>query len=244
MIRNEKLFDGFTLLQSDDFFKLTQDSVLLSEWLKLKKGQRALELGTGCGGLWLLAAAKNPGCRIDGLELQEGALAIARENQRQNGLEEQGELIQADLTVWNGRHQYDVCFCNPPYFEPQKTLTAPHPPRAAARSQQACSMEAVCAAAGRALRQGGLFYFCFRPGNWENAQNALMKNGFALKRLRMVHQTAEKPAQLMLCCAAYGGGAWLEIEPPLLLKELSGEESMEYRRIYRRHQQENRKEEQ
>lgn len=230
----EPLYGGHTLVQSSSCFKLTQDSVLLADFIAVKPGERALELGCGAGALWVLAALHCPGCTIDGLELQPEALALALENQRRNGLAARGCLRLGDLRRMGPGH-YDVVFCNPPYYSGGKAPA--DTARRLARSQQGCTFLEVCAAAGRALHAKGRFYFCWPARQLPGALHALAQSGLAPKTLRFVHQDGAAPAQLALVMARRSGGE-IQVLPPLLLREEGGGESREYRRIYHRGGQE------
>lgn len=234
MQKIEPLYGGYTLIQSDSCFKLTQDSVLLSDFIRIKPGEKAIELGCGAGGLWVLTALRCPGCAIDGVELLPQALELARQNQRRNGLADRGRLRQGDLRL-AGPGDYDVVFCNPPYYSAGKTPA--DEARRLARGGQGCTIEEVCAAAGRLLKGKGRFYFCWPPRHINRALDALAKAGLAPRQLRFVHQNSGAEAQLALVTARRGQGE-IQVLPPLLLREECGGESREYRRIYHRGDQE------
>lgn len=228
------LFGEYTLVQDDGCFKLTQDSVLLSDFIQIKPGEKALELGCGAGSLWVLTALRCPGAVIDGMELQPRALELAWQNQRRNGLENRGRLRQGDLRI-AGPGSYDVVFCNPPYYSGGKAPA--DEARWLARSQQGCTIEEVCASAGRLLKAKGRFYFCWPPRWMGQAAGALAKAGFAPRLLRFVHQNSGAEAQLALVMARRGRGD-TQVLPPLVLRDEGGAESREYRRIYHRGGQE------
>ena len=65
----EILPNGLSLLQDDRFFKLGQDSVLLSAFAKIRRRAKVLDLGCGSGilgiGALLLGCAHVTGCDID-----------------------------------------------------------------------------------------------------------------------------------------------------------------------------------
>ena len=54
MQSTETLPNGLTLFQDDRFFKLGQDSVLLSAFARIPRRARVLDLGCGTGALALL----------------------------------------------------------------------------------------------------------------------------------------------------------------------------------------------
>ena len=92
----EILPNGLQLLQDDRFFKLGQDSVLLSAFAKPRRNAKLLDLGCGTGALALLVW--RPDLKITGLELQDGPLDLFRQSIIANELENvtalQGDLRQ------------------------------------------------------------------------------------------------------------------------------------------------------
>ena len=54
------------------------DAVLLSDFARVKKGEQALDLGTGTGIIPILLKAKTQGEHFTGLEIQEQSAEMAR----------------------------------------------------------------------------------------------------------------------------------------------------------------------
>ena len=93
----EQLANGFTLHIPQGCFPLSTDSMLLSDFVRPRKNSRILDLGAGCGTLGLLLCAKDPGCKVTGIELEETAHLAAVENIRRNALAHRMESICGDL---------------------------------------------------------------------------------------------------------------------------------------------------
>ena len=111
----EILPNGLQLLQDDRFFKLGQDSVLLSAFAKPRRNAKLLDLGCGTGALALLVW--RPDLKISGLELQDGPLDLFRQSITANELENvtalQGDLRQMRTTATQARMR------RPPKSAPQ-----------------------------------------------------------------------------------------------------------------------------
>ena len=67
----EYLHNDFTLEICPCAFPLSTDSIALSGFVRLPKQASVLDLGAGCGTLGLLLCAKDPGCTVTGIELDE-----------------------------------------------------------------------------------------------------------------------------------------------------------------------------
>jgi ribosomal protein L3 glutamine methyltransferase len=75
----------------------------------------ALDLCTGSGCLAVLMAHAFPNARIDAVDISADALAVARRNVADYGLEDRIRLVQSDLLGGLGRRRYNLIVCNPPY---------------------------------------------------------------------------------------------------------------------------------
>ncbi|HET9699666.1 MAG TPA: 50S ribosomal protein L3 N(5)-glutamine methyltransferase [Burkholderiales bacterium] len=74
-----------------------------------------LDLCTGSGCLAILLALAFPGARVDGGDLSNDALAVARRNVADYGLEERVRLLRSDLFEGLAGRRYDLIVSNPPY---------------------------------------------------------------------------------------------------------------------------------
>ena len=224
----EHLPNGLTLRQDDRFFKLGQDSVLLSAFAKPRRNAKVLDLGCGTGALALLIY--RPDLRITGLEIQEGALGLFRQSIADNGVDMaalHGDLRRIRALLPHGSMDYVIC--NPPYFDRAAGLNAPAPARRTARQDGSCTVEDIAVASSFVLHTGGKAAFVFRPERLWVLLQALDRVRLVPKRLRFVHQNAAAvPSAVLVECRKGGSPEGLTVEPPLLV------ESEEYQRIYGR----------
>jgi ribosomal protein L3 glutamine methyltransferase len=92
---------------------------------------RILDLCTGSGCLAILAALAFPEAKVDACDISSDALAVARRNVGDYGLQDRIELIQSDLLDGLDRRQpYDLILANPPYVS--DAAVAAFPPEYAA----------------------------------------------------------------------------------------------------------------
>lgn len=222
----ETLPNGLTLRQDDRFFKLGQDSVLLSAFAKPRRNAKVLDLGCGTGALALLVY--RPDLRITGLELQPEPLDLFRASIADNGVDiaaVQGDLRQIRTLLPHGSMDYVIC--NPPYFDRTAGKSAPTPEKRTARQDGSCTVEDIAVAASFVLHTGGKAAFVFRPERLWVLLQALDRVRLVPKRLRFVHQNAAAPPSAVLVeCRKGGSPEGLVVEPPLLV------EGEEYQRIY------------
>ena len=85
-----------------------------SPWLDAEEVRRVLDIGTGGGCIAIACAMAFPAARVDAVDVDGDALALAGENVRDHGLEERVRLVESDLFARIDA-VYDLIVANPPY---------------------------------------------------------------------------------------------------------------------------------
>lgn len=86
---------------------------------------RVLDLCTGSGCLAILAAQAFPEAMIDAIDLSPDALAVARINVDNYGLESRINLVHSDAFSGIPNERYDVIISNPPYVNAESMAALP-----------------------------------------------------------------------------------------------------------------------
>ena len=93
---------------------------------------RILDLGTGSGNIPISLAKLMPDCRVVSVDISADALALAKENAEEHGVEDRVQFVQEDMINYlsvETRHasslQYDLIISNPPYIPDDRILTLP-----------------------------------------------------------------------------------------------------------------------
>lgn len=229
----ENLPNGLDLIQDDDFFKLGQDSTLLSSFAKPRRFANVLDLGCGVGTLALLCWRDD--LKITGLELQEGAIEIFNKSIEHNNLQNV-KAIQGDLKYIRNYFSHgsmDYVICNPPYFKSGSGRIKALDAHALARMDGEATIEDVAVATSYVLKSGGKCAMVFRPERLITLITALERVRLTPKRLRFVHQTSEKaPSAVLIECRKGGSSDGLVVEPPLIVNNSDGTFTDEYLKIY------------
>ena len=138
--------NGYSIIQNSSKFCFGMDAVLLSGFAKVKKGEKALDLGTGTGIIPILLEAKTAGEHFTGLEIQEESVDMARRSVDYNQLSHKIDMIQGDLKYASkilGASSFDVVTCNPPYMIADHGLVSGSDAMAIARHEICCTLEDV-----------------------------------------------------------------------------------------------------
>lgn len=198
----------YRLTQSDEYFKLGRDSVLLSRFATVRPGWEVCDLGCGIGSLLLLLSQREERLTRCGIELNPGAAELARRNLAENGLE--GEIVTGDLrdvSLFRG-DAFRLVISNPPYFRKGSGFSG-----GMARMEEECSVEELCAAASRLLRTGGRFALVYRPERLAELFAALREARLEPKRMQLLAYDPARPPFAVLVECVKQGGPGLEILP-------------------------------
>jgi ribosomal protein L3 glutamine methyltransferase len=90
----------------------------LAPWVENTEEVTAVaDICTGSGCLAILAAHAFPNADVDAVDISEAALAVARKNVADYGLEQHVHLLQSDMLSALASRQYDIILSNPPYVD-------------------------------------------------------------------------------------------------------------------------------
>lgn len=226
----ELLYNGFTLDTPAGTFPLSTDSMVLADFVRLPRNASVLDLGSGSCTLGLLLCAKDPACKVTGIELDPMAHQAALDNIRRNQLSHRLSSICADLRVFSSQvtpGSYTTCVSNPPYFSGgYASSTLP-----LARQSDCCSTEDLFAAAARALQYGGDFYLVHKPEMLAQLMACAVSAKLEPKRLCLQRHHPDANVSLILLQCRKGAKPGLVWEEQYLY-EADGTPSEHYKRIY------------
>jgi tRNA1Val (adenine37-N6)-methyltransferase len=217
--------NGYHIIQKKNGFCFGMDAVLLSGFATVKKGERAIDLGTGTGIIPILLTAKTEGEHFTGLEIQPEVADMAARSVRLNGLEDRLDIVQGDIKEASrlfGKASFDVVTSNPPYMTDTHGLKNPDIPKAIARHEVLCTLEDVVREASLLLRTGGRFYMVHRPRRLAEIISVLRQYKLEPKRMKMVHPFIDKEANMVLIEAVRGGGVMMNVEAPVIVFQAPG----------------------
>lgn len=234
MIRLDDLFvHGWKIYQDTDGFCFGTDAILLASFAAQKRFSHAVDLCCGTGILPLLLASYDCAKSVCGVEISSHSAQLAQKSVALNGLEDRVSIFCEDLketTLSNGR--FDLVTANPPYFVPG-CGKSPREGVLEGRSEASCSFADVVKCASRLLKFGGRFCFVHKPERLCEVMATASSFGLEPKVLRLVYPKAGRAPELILVECKKGAASGLKVEPPFVLYESDGSETLQFREIHR-----------
>lgn len=128
-------FKQFSCSHSKSSIKIGVDAVLIGAWADVR-GEKILDVGTGCGVIALMCAQRNPGAKIEGIDIDPFSIDEASLNFKQSPWHLRLKAKLQDFTV-NNQCIYDLIISNPPFFD--SGINNPNSTRLKARHQDSLS---------------------------------------------------------------------------------------------------------
>ncbi len=226
-------YNNFKIVQDDELFKFSLDSILLAEFVEpLKPTEKVLDLCTGNGAIPLILSYYYQNQMV-AFEIQKYVSKLAKESVSLNHKENQIQIVQADihnLKKYFPGNIFDVCIANPPYFKYQKSsIINQNDLKAKARHEITLTLEEIFQISKSALKENGIFYFVHLPERLEEILFLCEKYQLIAKNIQFIYTKNDKNATIVLVKCIKGAKNGLKINPPLFINEYKS-----YQNIFRR----------
>ena len=214
------LYDyGLKIYQADNLFKFSLDSILLAEFVDVRKNtQLIVDFCTGPAAVPLILSTKYL-AKIKGIEIQKNVSKLAYNSVVLNNLENQIEIINDNLSSaleYILPESVDAITCNPPYFKMNEgSYLNIDEEKRIARHEIATNLEQIIVTAKYLLRNRAPIYMVHRPERLMEIINLLTKYNFKIKKLQFVYSSYEKSAIMVLIKATKNGAEGLIVNKPL-----------------------------
>lgn len=212
---------GYEIIQDSRKFCFGVDAVLLSDFVKVKPGERVLDMGTGTGVIPILLSAKTKGKHFTGLEIQEESADMARRSVALNGLQEKIDIVTGDIKEAAdifGTASFDVITINPPYMIDNHGLKNCGDARTIARHEVLCTLEDILRESSRILEESkGRFYMIHKPFRLAEIMSKMCSYRIEPKRIQFVHPYIDKEPTMVLIEGMKGGKSRVKVEPPIIM---------------------------
>lgn len=214
------LYDyGLKIYQADNLFKFSLDSILLAEFVDVRKNaQLIVDFCTGTAAVPLILSTKYL-AKIKGIEIQKNVSNLAYNSVVLNNLENQIEIINDNLSSaleYILPESVDAITCNPPYFKINEgSYLNIDEEKRIARHELTTNLEQIIVTAKYLLRNRAPIYMVHRSERLMEIIHLLTKYNFKIKKLQFVYSSYEKSAIMVLIKATKNGAEGLIVNKPL-----------------------------
>ncbi len=217
----DTFFNGrLQILQKKKGYRFSVDAVLLSQFIRIRRDEKAIDFGTGCGILPLLLSHTTKARSFVGVEIQKDLAKYAQRNVALNHLEGRISVLHQDFRKLKEHFppgSFDVVFSNPPYRRYLTGRINPFTEKALARHDIQGAIEDLASIASYLLPNKGRCYLIFPASRTADLIVALRREKLEPKRLRFVHSRIGEGAKFILSESVKSSGVELTIMDPLIL---------------------------
>jgi tRNA1Val (adenine37-N6)-methyltransferase len=176
---------GISVRQPEAGFRYGAPTMLLTEFVRARPGQRVADLGSGCGIVAMMIAARDHPELVVAIELQRELHEIAVQNVEANGL---GSLVACVHGDWRSfaklhRRGFDLVLSNPPFHPAHRGRLSPNQQRAAAHHELSGTVYDLVVAARTLLAVGGRFALVFPEARRFELLHTAAMMGFSARRM-------------------------------------------------------------
>lgn len=219
----DTFLDGrIQIIQQRKGYRFSIDAVLLSQFVKLWRNEKVIDLGTGCGILPLLLSQTTKALSFVGVEIQKGLADLATRNIHLNHLESRVAILHEDFRSLKKTFPpgaFDVVLSNPPYRRRLSGRTNPSTEKAIARHEIKGTLDDLISIASYLLPPKGRCYLIYPATRAVDLFVTLRGRNLEPKRVLWVYPHADEEANLILVEALKASGVELKTVPPLILHE-------------------------
>ena len=222
-------YKNLKIVQDDDFFRFSLDSVLLPNFATItKKTKKILDLGTGNAPIpMILSTRVNDDIELYGIELQEKIFSLAIESLQINNLSKRIKLINDDMKNLHNYfaiNSFDLILSNPPYFKLfENSTTNDIIEKTIARHEKAITLNQIVEIVKLYLKNGGTFAMVHRTDRMIEILEILKKNKLEPKKLQLIYPKENSESNLMLIEARKNGNPGLKVLAPIITHYNNGE---------------------
>ena len=228
---NELLnYGSLKIVQNPKWFSFSIDSLLLANFVNVKKNTKVIDFCTGNAPIPLFLSS-TPVEKIIGVELQKEIFDLAEKSIKINNLEDRITIINDDVkNITNNfpTDSFDLITCNPPYFKlHEKSNLNNNKHKTIARHEISLNLNDVILSARKLLKNGGKIAIIHRTDRLVDIVDSMRKYNLEPKRLKFVYPFKNSESNLVLIEGSKNGKPGIKVECPIVVHNDDGSYSKE-----------------
>lgn len=207
------------VLQHKKGYRFSVDAPILADFLP-PGSQAALEVGTGCGIISLLALFKNKYPIIHGLELQPALADLAVRNGEINGFSQRFKVVRGDFKELHAQFRgIHTIFANPPYLPLGRGRQSPNPEIRQAKMEVSLKLNHLMNGSCSILAEGGVLILILPFVRYQEVLTLAEECGLFATHIRYVFSIAGGNPERFLIQLTNSRKSCQELPPLVIFRE-------------------------
>ena len=228
-------YNNLKIVQNTDWFNFSLDSVLLSDFIKVKDDMKIIDFCTGNCPIPLILSTKIK-TEIYAVELQKEVYDLGKKSIKINNLDNQIKLLNKDVKDLSNIFEtdtFDLITCNPPYFKIEEfSKLNDNSIKTIARHEKMIDLENIFKIAKKILKNNGKIAMVHRTDRLIDIIMEMKKNNIEPKRICYIYPKENTKSNMVLIEGAKNGKPGLIVEKPIIVHNENGDYKEEILKIF------------
>ncbi|MBN1574860.1 MAG: methyltransferase [Deltaproteobacteria bacterium] len=223
--------------QPEGGYRYSMDPFLLVSFVRLKRGEKVIDFGSGVGVIGIVLAALYPDANITGIEIQRELHEASLRNIEINDLLNRVNSRLGDfrrIGDYFRPSSFTAAVSNPPYYREDDCRVSGKMGVAAAKHGITGGIKEIIDESSLVLKAGGSLSIIYPAEKYQYLETLLNDGGFSIKRVRFVKSMERLEARTVMLEAVLGVTAQTEVTAPLVVHDEDGGYTNEVGKIFTR----------
>lgn len=232
---NDLLGFNLKIVQDNDYFNFSLDSVLLYNFLNLKSKMKIIDICSGNCPIPLMISTKVEE-KIYAVEIQKEIYDLGKESIELNNLVNKIELLNMDAKDLTNKFEtdtFDLITCNPPYFKVEENSKKnDNIIKSIARHEIMINVEDIIKISRKLLKNNGSLVMVHRPDRLSEIIDLMNKYNLSLKRIQFIYPKENSDSNMMIIEATKNGNNSLKVLNPIIVHKDNGDYQDNIKQIF------------
>lgn len=227
--------NNMKIVQDTDYFNFSLDSVILSDYVTPRKGDKIIDFCSGNCPVPMILTTKTKD-KIYAVELQKEVYELGKESIKINKLDKQIELLNMDVKDLCDKFEtdtFDIITCNPPYFKiNEQTKQNDNEIKRIARHEIYLNLDDIFKVCKKLLKNNGKVVMIHRPERLEEIMKSMTDNNITPKIIRFIYPKEGQNSNMIIIEGRKNARKGIKVLPPLIVHNKDNEYRDEIKKMF------------
>lgn len=227
--------NNMKIVQDTDYFNFSLDSVLLSNYVEPKKGDKIIDFCSGNCPVPMILTTKTKS-KIYAVEIQKEVYKLGLESIKLNNLDKQIELLNMDVKDVISKFDtdsFDIITCNPPYFKTNEmTKQNDNEIKRIARHEICITLDDIFKVSKKLLKNNGKIVIIHRPERLEEIFKSMKDNNITPKIVQFIYPKEGQNSNMVIIEGRKNARKGIKVLPPIIVHNKNNEYRDEIKKMF------------